>query len=87
MTQIYIAIGAIVGAYITIALALWGVVYQNGKLKELVKQKEEEIKKHEIIRENLVTLWEDYALAPDDELIAAAIVFKNRLLAMAEEAK
>jgi hypothetical protein len=51
MIEIYIAIGAIVGAYITIALALWGVVYQNGKLKELVKQKEEEIKRYKMERD------------------------------------
>ena len=47
MTETYIVIGAIaiVGAYITIVLALWGLAYQNGKLKELVKQKEAEIEK------------------------------------------
>ena len=40
-----------------------------------------------IIREELATLWEEYALAPDDELTADAIVFKNKLLAMVEELK
>ena len=39
------------------------------------------------IREELAMVWDDYALAPDDELTAEAIVFKNKLLAMADEVK
>jgi hypothetical protein len=39
------------------------------------------------IRDELALLWDDYALAPDDELTADAIALKNKLLAMAEEAK
>ena len=41
----------------------------------------------EIIREELATLFEEYVLAPDDELTPGAIVFKNQLLAMVEEPK
>lgn len=41
----------------------------------------------EIIREELAVIWEEYALAPDDELTPGAIVFKNKLSAMAEEVK
>ena len=41
----------------------------------------------DIILEELAMLWEEYALAPDSELIPSAIVFKNKLLAMVEEAK
>ena len=41
----------------------------------------------EIIREELATLWEEYTLAPDDALTPDAIVFKNKLLGMVEEAK
>ena len=40
-----------------------------------------------IIREELALLWDDYALAPDDELTAFGVALKNKLLAMAEEAK
>jgi hypothetical protein len=40
-----------------------------------------------IIREELAMLWEEYAMAPDDELTAGAIVFKNKLLGMVEELK
>jgi len=39
----------------------------------------------QIIREELALIWEQYALAPDDELTAGAIVFKNKLLGMVEE--
>ena len=41
----------------------------------------------EIIQEELAMLWEEYALAPDDELTAGAIVFKKKLLGMVEEEK
>ena len=41
----------------------------------------------EIIREELAVIWEEYALAPDDELTAGAIVLKNKLLGMVEGAK
>ena len=40
-----------------------------------------------IIREELATLWEEYALALDDEFTAGAITLKNKLLAMVEEVK
>lgn len=40
-----------------------------------------------IIRDELAVLWEEYVLAPDDELTADAIVLKNKLLGMAEEIK
>ena len=40
----------------------------------------------EIIQEELAMLWEEYALAPDDELTAGAIAFKNKLLEMVEGA-
>ena len=40
-----------------------------------------------IIREELATLWEEYALASDDELTAGAITLKNKLLGMVEEVK
>jgi len=40
-----------------------------------------------IIREELAMLWEEYALAPNDELTADAISLKNDLLAMVEEVK
>ena len=40
-----------------------------------------------IIREELALIWDDYALAPDDELTADAIAFKNKLLGMVEELK
>ena len=39
----------------------------------------------DIIREELTMLWEEYALAPDDELTADAIALKNKLLEMVEE--
>ena len=39
---------------------------------------------NDIIREELATLWEEYALAPDDKLTAGAIALKKKLLAMAE---
>ena len=38
----------------------------------------------EIIREELAMLWEEYAMAPDKELSADAIILKNKLLAMVE---
>ena len=41
----------------------------------------------EIIREELATIWEEYALVPDDALTAGAIALKNKLLGMVEEAK
>ena len=41
----------------------------------------------EIIREELATLWEEYALAPDDELTVDAIALKNKLLGMVDELK
>ena len=41
----------------------------------------------EIIREELATIWEEYALALDDTLSVGAIIFKNQLLAMVEEVK
>ena len=41
----------------------------------------------EDIREELAMLWEEYALAPDDELTPGAIVFKKKLLSMVEGAK
>ena len=41
----------------------------------------------DIIREELATLWEEYALAQDDELFFGAISFKNKLLRMVEEVK
>ena len=40
-----------------------------------------------IIREELATLWEEYALAPDDELTVDAIALKNKLLGMVDEVK
>ena len=40
-----------------------------------------------IIQEELAMLWEEYALAPDDELTADAIAFKKDLLGMVEEVK
>lgn len=40
-----------------------------------------------IIREDLATLWTDYALAPDDELTADALTLKNKLLGMVEDVK
>ena len=40
-----------------------------------------------IIRKELATIWEEYALAPDDKLTPGAIVLKNKLLGMAEEVK
>ena len=39
----------------------------------------------EIIREELAIIWEEHALASDDELTADGIVLKNKLLEMAEE--
>ena len=44
MIEIYIAIVAAMGAYICLLLVVWILAYKNGKLKELVKQKEAEIK-------------------------------------------
>ena len=41
----------------------------------------------DVIREELTMLWEEYALAPDDELTADAIVLKNKLLEMVEGTK
>ena len=41
----------------------------------------------DIILEELATLWEEYALAPDDALTPGAIVFKKKLLEMVEGAK
>lgn len=41
----------------------------------------------EIIREELAMLWEEYALAPDDELTEGAIALKKKLLEMVEEEK
>ena len=38
----------------------------------------------EIIREQLALIWEDYALAPDDELSADGIALKNKLLGMVD---
>lgn len=43
MIEIYIAIGAAMGAYILILIVVWILSYENGKLKEIVKQKEAEI--------------------------------------------
>lgn len=40
-----------------------------------------------IIREELATLWEEYALVPDYDLSLGALIFKNQLLAMVEEVK
>jgi hypothetical protein len=40
-----------------------------------------------IIREQLALTWDDYVLAPDNELTLDGIVLKNKLSAMAEEAK
>ena len=39
------------------------------------------------IREELAMLWDDYVLAPADELSADAIALKNKLLGMVEEDK
>jgi len=44
MTGIYIAIGAGILVLIGILVQLWNCAYENGKLKELVRQKEAEIK-------------------------------------------
>ena len=38
-------------------------------------------------REQLAVIWEEYALAQDNELTPGAIILKNKLLAMVEEAK
>lgn len=38
-----------------------------------------------IIREELATLWEEYALVSDDALTAGAIALKNKLLEMVEK--
>ena len=40
-----------------------------------------------IIQEELAMLWEDYALAPDDELTELGIALKKKLLSMVEGAK
>lgn len=40
-----------------------------------------------IIREELAMLWEEYAMASDDELSGGAIALKNKLLEMVEEVK
>ena len=40
-----------------------------------------------IIRDQLALIWGEYAMAPDKELSADAIVLKNKLLAMVEEPK
>ena len=40
-----------------------------------------------IIREDLEVLWEEYAMASDDELTEGAIALKNKLLGMVEEVK
>lgn len=42
---------------------------------------------HEVILEELETLWNGYVLGSEDELTASAIVFKNKLLGMVEEVK
>ena len=39
----------------------------------------------ETIQEELAMLWEEYALASDDELTLGAIIFKKELLGMVEE--
>ena len=39
----------------------------------------------EIIREELALIWEDYALASDDDLTPNGIALKNKLLTMVEE--
>lgn len=43
MTGIYIAIGAGILVLIGAVVQFWRCAYENGKLKELVKQKDEEI--------------------------------------------
>ena len=37
------------------------------------------------IKEQLALIWDDYVLAPDNELSADGIALKNKLSAMAEE--
>ena len=49
--NLYIAIAAIMGAYITILIVVWILAYENRKLRELVKQKEAEIKWHRMVRD------------------------------------
>ena len=44
MVEIYIAIGAGILILIGVVVLIWNCAYENGKLKELVKQKEAEIK-------------------------------------------
>ena len=39
----------------------------------------------EIIREELEVLWEEYALAPDDELTEGGINLKRKLIGMVEK--
>ena len=44
MIETYIAIGAGILILIGVVVLFWNCAYENGKLKELVKQKEAEIK-------------------------------------------
>ena len=44
MIELYIAIGAGILILIGVVVSFWNCAYENGKLKELVKQKEAEIK-------------------------------------------
>ena len=43
MIETYIVIGAGILILIGVVVLIWNCAYENGKLKELVKQKEEEI--------------------------------------------
>jgi sensor domain CHASE-containing protein len=45
MVEIYIAVGAGILILIGVVVSFWNCAYENGKLKELVKQKEEEIER------------------------------------------
>lgn len=64
-----------------------GVCLTHNKEPYLTAYDKTFTKCEKIIREELATIWEEYALAPDNELTPSAIALKNKLLAMVEEAK
>ena len=51
MNEIYILIGALIIVLIIVVLQFWKCVYENGRLEELVKQKDEKIEQLEISRD------------------------------------
>ena len=64
-----------------------GVCLTHNKEPYLTAYDKTFTKCEKIIREELALTWDDYALAPDDELTADGVALKNKLLAMVEEAK